>query len=56
MSHEHIGPSITVKLVLEKFDGDAKPGDIPVEVIEREETITDPHRIEQIMNGVSPWE
>lgn len=36
--NESLGPSITIKIKLEKFNGDIKPGDAPVEIIEREET------------------
>lgn len=36
---ENIGLTVTVRARLEKFDGDAVPGQPPVEVIETEETV-----------------
>ncbi len=38
MAADAIGPTVTVKMKLEKFDGDH--GTEPVEVIETEETMT----------------
>jgi hypothetical protein len=39
MASEAIGPTVTVHLKLEKFDGEYAPGKEPVEVIETEETM-----------------
>ncbi len=39
MAAEALGPTVTVHLKLEKFDGDRQPGQAPVEVIETEETM-----------------
>lgn len=49
---EALVSSITVKIKLEKFDGDMKLGDEPVEIIEREETITNPQQIQQLMKDI----
>jgi hypothetical protein len=37
--NESLGPTVTVRLKLAKFDGDYEPGKDPVEVIETEETM-----------------
>lgn len=50
--NESLGPSITIKIKLEKFNGDVKPGDEPVEIIEREHTFTDPQQVQQIMKDI----
>lgn len=50
--NESLGPSITIKIKLEKFNGDVKPGDEPVEIIEREHTFTDPLQIQHIMKDI----
>lgn len=49
---ESLGPSITIKIKLEKFNGDVKPGDEPVEIIEREHTFTDPLHIQRIIKDI----
>ena len=50
--NESLGPSITIKIKLEKFNGDVNPGDVPVEIIEREHTFTDPQQVQQIMKDI----
>ena len=40
MQTETVKPSVTVKVRLEKFDGEKVPGQIPLEVIEVEETMS----------------
>jgi hypothetical protein len=40
MAADAIGPTVTVRMKLAKFDGDYEPGNEPVEVIETEETMT----------------
>ena len=39
MAEESLGPTVTVHMKLEKFDGDRQPGQEPVEVIETTETL-----------------
>ena len=39
MAGEAIGPKVTVRLRLAKFDGEYEEGKQPVEVIETEETV-----------------
>ncbi len=34
-----IGPTVTIRLQVAKFDGEYEPGKAPVEVVESEETI-----------------
>jgi hypothetical protein len=34
-----IGPTVTIRLQVAKFDGEYEPGKTPVEVVESEETI-----------------
>ena len=50
--NEALGPSITIKIKLEKFNGDVKPGDEPVEIIEREHTFTDPLLIQYVTKDI----
>ena len=40
MSSDAIGPTVTVRLRLAKFDGEVEDGKQPVEVIETEETVS----------------
>lgn len=40
MKTDEAKPTVTIKTTLEKFDGDKKPGDEPVEVVETIETMT----------------
>lgn len=39
MSDDAIGPTVTVRMRLEKFDGEKTPGKEPVEVIETVEEV-----------------
>lgn len=39
MSSDQTGVTVTIRRTLEKFDGDYKPGDVPVETSVSEETV-----------------
>lgn len=51
MDADRTGVQVKVAWKLEKFDGDAKEGDLPVETIEGEGYIT-PEQLKELQNGL----
>lgn len=50
MQQECTGLRVSLKWKLEKFDGDRKDGDTPVEVIEGEDELS-PEQVKELCNG-----